>query len=1063
MTQHEDAAARHVLSLKLLGIDGGWVDMCREALADGTLTSLEADSKVWEALESESSLHLLDFDEEDPPNLASSARAVIKLARALAGEEPVGTSVLNAMERFDRSGLGSPSGYRPPLTVDHPAQTKLGSVLLTIDKASPDHPSAAFTSLLARYLSGEELKSVRTVEVPVLFDQITAGSVGQLRITEIRHGPAGIHPSPRSMMFLTSDHAFVQALRDAWAISPRIRSSQRSFIWELIDKQASRPLRNVAGSSLGAAWYVALDALKHNKFRASLSLKSLDPSCATTGALDDTLLTSVKGYDNKFQAAVKNDLRVVYPAVDYDEANLAATRYAATATPVRDAPAAVKAVRTRPNRKGIVGWAFSAILLSAVLAVVTTQLEAANTRGTAADLLIKANTLRDSDPRLAGLLSMASDKIATSQEALHSMQSVAEGNDMVTKTFRVTDAEIWSIAASSETIAIGTSNGQVIGFDVATTEKLWSLPTTANYLAISPDGKVLAVIDYYDNLTIYTVDGKTLSPSRTEHLDSSTRTIRLFISEIRPGEGPRAVIIAENGVQIFNLAGTARENYPFSGHDPQSVQAVSASAWTTDYKFGSGVLIAFTDGKVQFWRPQQPSTLEQLLQSTDRFPVLSGLNLNSSNITIATPNGLLDWNLSGQSSVRSRYSENGKISSLISLNQSGWDGISNYDIAVLGDTGLTVSGLNSSFTLHRKDINTISSVPSSSLIAAGTNNGQVLLIDPFNGNKGKVGYSQYIDAIYNDEALTTNIYTNGSTVARWKLSELSKSKPSAEAIYNLPENVKSRQISSIATNGELIAAQTWAGEIVIWNLKSGQITKFLQPEDEPLSQNNNSTPGPIAFVNNGQTLFVQGFNTTYFISPVDWTTTATTKTTNHNTTPPGSGPIDITRLDPQFALLELDPSTGMTLTTIPLPGKQAAHLLAGTNRIVAIGGNLAATLYLLSPDGKDIIHEVTFDSRIYSISPSPTGDKLALQTADNRLMLVDTKTLEIVSNLARQPFATVTWSNDGRNIAIGTHVWSAEPRSIQTQLCNIAGSDLTSDEWKTNVGESIVQMPLCPS
>ncbi|MBT2565919.1 hypothetical protein J7I84_05290 [Arthrobacter sp. ISL-85] len=866
------------------------------------------------------------------------------------------------------------------------------------------------------------------------------------------------------MVFFAGDQAFIQAMRDAWAISPKLRSSQRSFMWELIDQQERRPLRNVSGSSLGAAWYVAFDALKYKKF---LALKSLDPNCAATGALDNTALASVTGYDNKFRAAASNNLRVVYPAVDFDEADLAATRYAATATPAKDAAEAVKAVRTRTNRQGIVVWAIITVLASALMATLTTQLEAANAKSTAANLLIKAATLRNSDPRIAGLLSMASQKIAPSLDALNSMQSIADDNDMVAKSFHATNAEIWKIAASEETVIVSTRDGHVIGFDTKTTEQLWSLPAYASNLAISSDGKTMALTDYYNTVSIYALAGESPTLVYGQQLTGSNNggqldILQFFIANAGTDGGPRLVTVTSNGVQTFRLDGTDHQNFPFRGADEQSLTAVSASTWEYDSKLGAGLLIAFREGTVQYWRPQQQPTLSPLLTSVRDYSVAVGLSATPDRITTASPDGLMDWTRNVSSSPSARHAVNGTVFSMISLNQSAWDGTADYDLATLGDNGLTVSGINYSFTLRRTDIKYISSIPNSSLIAAGTKGGEVLLIDPFNGNKGNLGYWRHIEAVYQNEVFATVEYSSENQVERWSLDSLNQANPAAEQTYVLPNNVKSRQVISVATNGEVLAALTYEGDIVVWNVKSAEVVQVLVPEEMKPSQHDppgvHALPGPIYFINGGGTLLVQGLSTSTFISTVDWKTSGSVARLNVAGSPSPDGPIDAWR---ENQILELDPSNGTVLSTVAIESHSSPEVLAGSHRI-ALLDNLRKTLTLRSQDGKEVVHEFIFDSGIQNVSSSPTGATLAVETTDGQLTLIDAASFDVIARLVRYPLGEVTWSADGKNVARGSRLWPVEPQSTQAELCGIVGSDFTPAEWKTYIGDPTAQVPLCP-
>ena len=310
MRPHERLGARYRLASKLLGKDGGWPSLCRDAVTSATVHALEENLDYWAALRSDTSVRPpTAAASQAMPDSADIARATLNIAHALAGHPDTTRLVLDSMDVFDSCGHSSPGGFRPQGQLHHRVSS-LGDVQAVIEKANPDHPSATFTSLLARYLSGDNLVPIRTVEVPVLFDQVTFGSVGHLRISELRTGPAGIHPDPKTMAFLGVDKAFNQALRDAWAISP-LRASKRSFLWELTDAKTHAPLHHVTGGSLAAAWFVALDELRRGKFWALIHPRKLDPKCATTGSLDGIMLASVKGYENKFKAAVENRLRVV--------------------------------------------------------------------------------------------------------------------------------------------------------------------------------------------------------------------------------------------------------------------------------------------------------------------------------------------------------------------------------------------------------------------------------------------------------------------------------------------------------------------------------------------------------------------------------------------------------------------------------------------------------------------------------------------------------------------------------------------------------------------------------
>ena len=605
MRASQDRAERRRLLTSLLRPNEGWIDLCRTAIAENNVAALLNHQPYWEAFGSDEYIH------QPVPGISgsadSSARALICLSRALSGDNSSEHLILEALNTFNACGLTSPSAPHEPYT--NRTDTPLERVLHEIELLRPGNPSADFTALLARHLQGHDLKVLRRVEVPVLFDLTRSGSVGYLTVSEIDDGPAGLHPSPASMSFLAVNAEFQRAIADAWALAPR-NTTRRSFIWEISEAATGDPVRQIAGASLGLAWFVALDAFKFNRTRTLLRSKKIDPLCAVTGKLEDGRPGHVEGYENKIKAAEEHGLRLVYPSVDRETAEPIAVRLAATATPADDLPGVVRAVRNRPNpTRKIAIAALAALIVGMLLAgtALAGQLQRANVASDVQNLINQSQAQLSSDPRKAALYALAAEKLGSNGATRENIFNVAAANPNIAATVSVADQTIRLIRANDVDgeIYILAGDNTVIGYDSSHKTESWRFQadTRVTDLAVTPDGKSLVVLDEH---TIKTYDLRNGTPNLAHVLFEYSLPIRdllrvYFFSQplTSPSDNPSVLAVGKTRADVYQSdGGTPRTLSLTAGTDEEVTTAANNLEYTPAATDEYRLTLATSQGRV---------------------------------------------------------------------------------------------------------------------------------------------------------------------------------------------------------------------------------------------------------------------------------------------------------------------------------------------------------------------------------------------------------------------------------------------------------------------------------
>ncbi|MCE3551322.1 hypothetical protein LWC33_07635 [Pseudonocardia sp. RS11V-5] len=437
------------------------------------------------------------------PPWCSAANAVTAVGRAILSddERTMIAHAAAASAHFERAFCVGVGGSDIVMSTDgaRPELTRLVNVLSEVAHG----PAAGFVALLARHLLGGPASApTATVSVPVLVDRSREGRAVQLWVALQQDGPPGLHPDPARMAFLVSDREFVDAARTAWASCP-LATTGVCVTWWMSEKE--EPCVDVHGPSASVAIAIALDELHRRRRWWLPRLRILAVGQATTGRLTPTgTIEPVGGYANKIDAAGRAELGVVLPRKSERDESLveALAKNEVSARYVGDLGEAIAATRTRWDRT-------VALVLAVVLAVVlagagvgiTVKIQqqgvtAAAERGRlSSDLAARATTLRQTDPRLAGLLGLEAHELDPSNgRAVDAIRDVIADNAGISRSWQASRSSINAVAVDEAAARVYTAGkeGTVRVWDLTTGAALGETPEPADLMELDPGAPVLA-------------------------------------------------------------------------------------------------------------------------------------------------------------------------------------------------------------------------------------------------------------------------------------------------------------------------------------------------------------------------------------------------------------------------------------------------------------------------------------------------------------------------------------------------------------------------------------------
>ncbi|MEU1622874.1 hypothetical protein ABZ479_36975 [Streptomyces sp. NPDC005722] len=360
-------------------------------------------------------------------------------------------------------------------------------------------------------LDGALPEPQKATEAGVLFDAGRGGARGTLTVAMLPEGPPALVPDPRTMSGFRADARFQQSLRDAWTAAGH--EATGTVLWSLTG--ADGVVGMVADRSLGCAFGVLIGETRRRsgppssrslRDRLSLpALRRLNSRTALVGGLDGTRaggLVSVGGYASKLKAA-DNGQNVIVPKTDEDEARQA--WHGDRSANLLVASTVTEAARLARTWDGpaLARWAkVTGPALLVVLALVTGLAvflakagEQEADKALAADLAAEALSLRQTDPRLAGLLGLAGSRIAPdTPRAVQAMRDVLDTNSGVRLSWQASPNRVDSVAVDDKRDRVYTTGNDsgVKSWDLRTGKLLGKAPGEVGGLVLNDVSGLLA-------------------------------------------------------------------------------------------------------------------------------------------------------------------------------------------------------------------------------------------------------------------------------------------------------------------------------------------------------------------------------------------------------------------------------------------------------------------------------------------------------------------------------------------------------------------------------------------
>ncbi|MFF7251327.1 hypothetical protein ACFZBU_46625 [Embleya sp. NPDC008237] len=504
---------------KLTGKEQQWVSLVEDHLRrlPETLETLLASDSRHEIVLRE---HSPRWDRSDMDWLAprfdrhhslSAARAVLSVAQAIARPDDMDAQIRTACGHWADTGLIAGDAVQAQIPMHladgHPGLQRVFRRLGRIDGLGP---GSGCTALMALRLAGRHPSERQgaSVVVRVLFaaEEGDSGRRGALRLAILEDGPSGLYPDLTTMAFLHAGPDFATAANIAWETSewPRQRQNMRCITWSLTDEGI--PCRAVDGASLGAAFALGLAELhrRRSSWRRPVG-RSIRADHAITAALgDDRTLLPVTGWSTKLEAAARLEKwTVIAPAASRASAEPVAEALGVRVKFAENLDEVISLAVRRPSKRFWTTVAAVITILAVGLAyLVQSSVQEADGRtlaqrrtAAAADLAARAAGLKQTDPRLAGLLALAGYRIdPTSGRALDAMRDVLQTNSGVARNWQASPTQVDAVVVDDARHRAYTSGDDafVKVWDVATGRSVGRVGGRAALLAFHDPSAVLA-------------------------------------------------------------------------------------------------------------------------------------------------------------------------------------------------------------------------------------------------------------------------------------------------------------------------------------------------------------------------------------------------------------------------------------------------------------------------------------------------------------------------------------------------------------------------------------------
>ncbi|MFC7933393.1 hypothetical protein [Streptomyces cinereoruber] len=525
------------------------------ALADDPpyLPARESEPGLSQALRASAALGLALVDDADraPEELAVGVRWLRHSCALLPSADSSASALLDRV--LSGSGPGAAAGHPARIrhlveglgTEDRDLALPVLLRLLTLDGALPEPRPVASAS--------------------VLFDGGDTGVRGTLSVAVLPEGPPALVPDPRTMSGFRADERFHDSLRNAWTAAGD--GVGGTVLWSLADNEGVTAM--AADPSLGCAFGVLLDEVRRQgrgRVRRAAAVRRINPRTALVGALDGTpegRLTRVGGYGQKLRAA-DNGRTVVLPEDDLPKAReVWEDDRAARLKGVGTVAEAAKAARTADLHALVRSGASAIGILVALVLVVGAAAygfwahgRERERRALAAALVSEALTRRATEPRLAGLLALAGQRIdSDTPNAEQAMRDVLETNSGLRTVWKASSGSVDGIAVDDgRNRAYTTGDDPFLkSWDLRTGKELGRAPGRVHNPVLSAKAGLLAA-EAEDGIRLYSAQGPVPEPLDTLPEASCAGTDTHRVATAFTEGGSRLVEVRNDGtIAQFDL------------------------------------------------------------------------------------------------------------------------------------------------------------------------------------------------------------------------------------------------------------------------------------------------------------------------------------------------------------------------------------------------------------------------------------------------------------------------------------------------------------------------------
>ncbi|MZF88753.1 WD40 repeat domain-containing protein [Streptomyces sp. SID5643] len=1054
---------------------------------------------------------------KEEPAAAQSLRAAAAMGLALVGDAGQSAGEM-------ASGLLWLRGNHAHVGCEHAAALALGAatdaghatrirrLTDTVPEADRDLALPALTWLLALDGALPEARTVATATV--LFDDGRGGVRGTLAVAVLPEGPPGLLPDPRIMSGFRGDEGFRQSLRAAWdGAGQDLRSTA---LWSLTD--ADGVVGMVEDTSLGCAFAVLLgEAARAGRRLRPPALRRVNPRTALVGALDPDrpgTLASVGGYEAKLKAAGAGT-NVVVPAADRADAGRALAGgivggllYAAT---VQEAARGARMWDLPVVKR----WSVTVVAVLIVLLLISVSVirairesgEAEARKALASDLAAEAMLQRGTDPRLAGLLGLAAYTIEPdTPRAVQAMRDVLEANSGVRMSWRASPAAVNGIAVDDKRGRVHTSGDDpyVKTWDLLTGEELGRAEGAVTDLVFHEGSGLLAGRDD-KAVSVYSVLEPVPRLMGRLDIPSCGRKDTKPVATAFAGEGVRLVEVRDDGVvaqydtttleevscrrpgdrkvdgrpvpmepgSVLDAAVAPGTNPAGNGELPEEERALllvesddvfavglDSHKVTTEIQRddiqGEAFQITATDAEVFLATAQGVQAWDRRQRRQLAFPV-GGLAYppramaeRSSSVVIAGDNGTALIPVgTGDQAVGSRDLEEPRGGPAVTA------AVGELFTVVAAGRGGRVNVLD-----RRPGPLSVDPAPESAVASFGPDGLLVLTEGTFDGSDGVFTI---------DPDTVPEISLNPATQSYEPVAEYSS---------------ESFDIRDATVRGKLVAAvgrHDGQSVVGVWS-KEGTVPRTLRaPALDRAVDSTERALTAVAFVP-GEDLLVAR----HASGPLAVWSTRSWKLVNTLQAGQGSGLAvhgrkalvleDPAGEDARIVLADL--TTGATRAAAA-PGAERIAWSHDGSHIAVLGGDNTVRYRDagLKETGEPLVLPATTDPP-RALALSPDGGHIAIAAGDEVLVHDTTTGLQALPALhssGSRQITRLTWSPDGDFLAGATRpsdddeaagpvsLWRVDGIDWQDQICRwTGGADLTTEEWRTHIGERHDHIDLCP-